>query len=154
VKGFWTQALAIIAVEKTLVTPDDLEKINLSLCELHYRHTTISGRTLFYAAKSTGWISTGALTTVLAGITGSSIELASAMSVAVDFFYQLWKEPTISDLQREALVFAVLDAIAQQKNRIEIIKYAGALIPIRFHLTPIAGKHLLKLVAAWRSIRT
>ncbi len=154
VKGFWTQVLAIIAVEKELVTLDDLEKINVSLCELHYRHTTISGKTLLYAAKSVGWINNGAFTRVLAGITGLSIELGSAMSVAVEFFYQLWKEPAISDLQRESLVFAVLDAIAQQKNRVEVIKYAGALIPARFRLSPIAGTHLLKLVAAWRSIRT
>jgi len=154
VKGFWTQMLAIVANEKGLVTVDELEKINVSLCELRYRHTTISGRSLFYAAKSTGWVSTGVFTTVLAGITGPRIELMSAMSVAVEFFYQLWKEPAISDLQREALVFAAFDAIAQQKNRIEIIKYAGALIPARFRLFPVAGTHLLKLVAAWRSIRT
>jgi predicted nucleic acid-binding protein len=154
VKGFWTQVLAIIAVEKGLITLDDLEKINVSLCEMHYRHTTISGKTLLYAAKSVGWINNGAFAKVLAGITGLSIELGSAMGVAVEFFYQLWKEPAISDLQRESLVFTALDAIAQQKNRIEVIKYAGVLIPARFRLSPVAGTHLLKLVAAWRSIRT
>ncbi|MDO8572921.1 MAG: hypothetical protein Q7S11_04110 [bacterium] len=153
VKGFWTQVLAIIAVEKELITTDDMEKINVSLCELRYRHTTISGRSLLYAAKSAGWVSTGPFTTVLAGITGPSIELVSAMGVAVEFFYQLWKEPTISDLQREALVFAALDAIAQQKNRLEVIKYAGSLIPARFRLSPVAGNHLLRLITAWRSIR-
>ncbi|GEM_PF-441694 len=154
VKGFWTQILAIVAAEKELITADDLEKVNVSLCELRYRHTTISARSLLYAAECTGWVSTGAFTTVLAGIAGPSIELGSAMGVAIEFFYQLWKEPAISDLQREALVFSVLDAIAQQKNRVDVIRYAGVLIPARFKLSPVAGTHLLKLVAAWRSIRT
>lgn len=153
VSGFWTQTLAIVAFEKNLIVTDDLEKVNVSLCELGYRHTTISGATLLYAAKSTGWSNTGVLTTVLAFITGSNIELQSAMGVVVEFFYQLWKEPSLSDLQREALVFGVLDALAQQEDRIKIIRLAGVLLPLRFRLTPIAGNHLLRLITAWRSIR-
>ncbi len=153
VKGFWTQALVIIGAEKKLITPEELEKINVSLCGLHYRHTTISGSTLFQAAKSTNWSNTGTFTNVLSTVTGTAIELQSAMFVIVDFFYQLWKEPTLSDLQRESFVFGVLDAVSQQKDRLEVIKYAATLIQIRFKNTQIAGKHLLKLLVAWRSIR-
>ena len=153
VNGFWTQILALVAAEKELITVDELEEINISLCGLHYHHTTISGQTLFHAARLAGWTSTGVFTTVLAGIAGPSIELKSAMMVAVDFFYQLWKEPVLSDLQREAFVFAALDAISQKKNRIDTIKYAGVLIPLRFRLAPVAGKYLQRLITAWRSIR-
>lgn len=154
VKGFWTQTLGIVGLEKGVITLEELEKINISLCELHYRHTTVSGSTLLYAAKKSGWTSAHAFTTVLAGITGPNIELGSAMGVVVEFFYQLWKEPLLSDPQREALVFVAFDAMAQKRDRLEIIKYAGALIPLRFRLNPIPGKHLLRLLIAWRSIRT
>ena len=50
-----------------------LEKINISLCGLHYRHTTINGQTLLYAAKSTEWTNIGDFTEVLTGITGPAI---------------------------------------------------------------------------------
>lgn len=153
VRGFWTQILAFISARNESITTDNLEIINTSLCKMHYRHTIISGKTLLYAAKSSGWTNTGVFTEVLAGISGRNIEIKSAISTTVDFFFQLWKEPTISDLQREGLVFTTIDAITQQKNRVEVINFLGALVPIRFHLTPITGKHILRLLTAWRSIR-
>ena len=153
VKGFWTQALAILGLHRKLISSEELEKINASLCSLNYRHTTISGQTLFHAAKTAGWTNTDMFTIVLDTLNSPTIELRSSMIVIVDFFYRLWKEPVLSDFQREALVFAVLDTIAQRKSRIEILKFAAVLIPNRFLLIPIAGKHLLKLLAAWRSLR-
>lgn len=154
VDGFWTQVLAIAGFDKGTVTSEELEAMNTSLCELNYRHTTISALTLMHTARKMNWVAAGSFTTVLVGITGPKIEIGSAMVVAVEFFYQLWKEPVLSDLQREGLVFAVLDAVAQGKDRVEVIKYAAALIQRRFQQAPVAGKHLLRLVAAWRSIRT
>lgn len=154
VKGFWTQALALAAVNRGTLTPSELEEINVSLCELNYHHTTISSQTLLHAAGKTGWTAVGPFTTVLSGITGPKIEIGSAMGVATEFFHLLWREPVLSDLQREGLVFAVLDAVSQGKDRVELIKYAAAFIQHRFQLAPVPGKHLLKLVAAWRSIRS
>lgn len=154
VDGFWTQVLAIVGLGKGTVTSEELEAINTSLCGLNYRHTTISALTLMHTAKKMGWIASGSFTLVLGGITGPKIEIGSAMGVAVEFFYQLWREPALSDLQREGLVFAVLDAVAQGKDRVEVIKYAAALTQRRFQLLPVAGKHVLRLVAAWRSIRS
>lgn len=154
VKGFWTQVLAIVGLDKGTLAPDELEAVNTSLCELNYRHTTISALTLMHTARKATWTPTGSFTTVLAGITGPRIEIGSAMGVAVEFFYHLWKDPAVSDLQRESLVFGVLDAVAQGKERVEVLKYAAALTQRRFQLAPIAGKHLLKLLAAWRSIRS
>lgn len=154
VKGFWTQILAIVGLDKGVITTDELEVVNTALCGLNYRHTTISAQTLMHTASKMDWNAAGSFTMVLAGITGPRIEIGSAMGVAVEFFYQLWRKPTLSDLQREGLVFAVLDAVAQGKDRVEVIKYAAALTQRRFQLVPVAGKHVLRLVAAWRSIRT
>lgn len=153
VRGFWTQVLAIVAAEKKFIFSEDLEKINISLCELNYSYTTINGSTLFYAAKSSKWINEGVFVKVLANITGLNTELKSTMGVVIDFFYQLWKEPTLSDSQRESFVFATFDLVTQQKDRMKVMKFAEIYIPLRFQLIPIASNHLLRLITAWRSIR-
>lgn len=154
VKGFWTQTLAIAVGIDGGITSEELEKINTSLCERHYRHTTISSKTLLSAAGAAGWSNSGSLGKVLNGITGPGIEIGSAMGVAMEFFHLLWREPEVTDLQREALVFATLDAVAQGRDKVEVIRYAAAIAQVRFRLIPIVvGNHILKLVSAWRLIR-
>ena len=153
VPGIWTQVVAIIAQEKGLIDADQLEKINIDLIIRNYRHTTISAATLLKAAEQANWSNGEPLLSVLNTLSQANIDLKSAVLVAIDFCYLLWKQPLLDD-QRQSIVFAVLDTIARKGSRPEILRMFAALVPIRFRLIPLAGQHLLKVIAAWRSIKS
>lgn len=152
IDGFWTQAVAIMAREKAIITPKELEEVNIGLITRNYNHTTIESTTLLEAARQANWLNVEPFSSVLYTLSRPTVELKSAAMVAIDFCYSLWKEPLI-DFQREGLVFAILDAVSAQRDKIAVFRIFSVMVPIRFRIIPLAGGHLLKLITAWRSIR-
>lgn len=153
VKGFWTQVFATEVLSKESGLSTKLEEVNIALCSLNYHFTMVSGQTLFWAGKTGEWQNYDSLKNVLRFVSSTQVNLDSIIHVLINFFFLIWKDTAISDFQKETLVFLVLDAVAQNQNRLEIAKKISFAIPNRLPLLPVLGQHLLRLVAAWRSIR-
>jgi hypothetical protein len=152
VGGFWTQALAIYALEAGHLSPDDYNQVTTQLVVLNFRHTTINGSVLIEAARRSEWVNKNPFTSVLNTLGGSQLEVGSVVNVAAEFIFLLWRH-LILDFQRDALIMAVLDALTQQRKRDAVVRALEAAIKGRFRLLPLAEVRVRQIITAWRSLR-
>lgn len=153
VQGVWTQAVLIHAAGRDAMTLDEYAKATVRLAQLNYQHTTINAPILLEAAKEAEWVNRQPFAAVIGRLAGPKMEISSAIAVAVDFMFLLWRQP-ITDLHRDGLLMAVLDALTRQGKKEEVLRFLDRGLRIRFRLIPLAEARIRQVISAWQSLRT
>ena len=145
--GIWTQIVLMKCQELNKLDNSVYQKKVIHLVLSNYRHTAINGDTLIEAARQSEWQLDLPLDRVLKTLSGKYCD-DSAIGVAVNFFYQLWREPFMP-YSNSTLIFAVLDAITEERDRRAVLAKFMQAINNKFYLLPFAIKEIEKTVRAW-----
>lgn len=145
--GIWTQIVLMKCQELNKLDDSTYQKKVIHLVLSNYRHTAINGDTLIEAARQSEWQLYLPLDRVLKTLSGKYCD-DSAIGVAVNFFYQLWREPFMP-YSNSTLIFAVLDAITEERDRRAVLAKFMQAINNKFYLLPFAIKEIEKTVRAW-----
>ncbi len=146
--GIWTQIVLMKCQELNKLDDSTYQKTVIHLVLSNYRHTTINGDTLIEAARQSEWQLDLPLDQILRTLSGKYCGEDSAIGVAVNFFYQLWREPFMP-YSNSTLIFAVLDAITEERDRRAVLAKFMQAINNKFYLLPFAIKEIEKTVRAW-----
>ncbi|GAI38602.1 unnamed protein product, partial [marine sediment metagenome] len=88
-------------------------------------------------------------TTVIRTLGGKFSDDVSALIVAVNFLYELWKHLLLAQ-QRGYLILSLLDAVTAERNRGVTLNKLISYVKRRFLLLPLAEKQIISLTNAWR----
>lgn len=145
VDGLWTQILLIHCLNNNILEKNKYDEMIVKLVCSHYYHTSIDADVLIEAARQSKWTSSEPYKTVLQVLRGKSSDDYSALIVATNFLYELWKQP-IMPCQRDFLVLSLLDAITSERNQNAVLDRLISNIKRRFFLLPLAEQRILSLI--------
>ena len=114
----------------------------------NYRHTAINGDTLVEAARESKWQLDSPLDQILKTLSSKYCDEDSAIGVAENFIYQLWQKPFIP--YSRTFIFAVLDAITEERNQQAVLDKFIQAVNSRFALIPFERKKIQETVQMWR----
>ena len=149
VDGVWTQVLLMHCLDSNLLERKIYNELIVRLAASYYHHTSIDADILIEAARQSKWAPSGPYTTVLQVLSGTASDEPSALNVAANFLYELWKQPILSQ-QRDYLILALLDAVTSGRNRRGVISKIAKLVKGRFLLLPLAERQILSLIELWK----
>ena len=146
--GVWTQVVLEICTKRGHLKKDEYIKAVIQLVTANYHHTMIDSDTIIEAARQSEWQLDSPLDRILRTLSGKYCDEDPAIGVAVNFVYQLWREPFMPYSNR-TLIFAVLDAITEERDRRAVLAKFMQAINNKFYLLPLAIKEIEKTVRAW-----
>lgn len=152
VSGFWTQVVALHALNEKLISQEEYSGLVIRLIQLRFRHTTINEAVLLDAARKSGWATGHPFLDVADTLTKPEMELRSIVKVAAEFFYLLWQQP-IFGMRRDSLVVATLDSLTCGRRKDVVLKALEAAIRHRFRFAPLIENDLLRMMVAWYSLK-
>jgi len=152
VKGVWTDCLLRDALAKGILNSDQFMENILALLSLNVHHVSIDSGTLLVAARKAGWKPDHPFTSALFNLSGHRCGENSAVVVAGEFLYALWRE-VLPPLARETLVFTVLETITMHRRRDTVLKKMEQFVAQKFMLWPQAQDALLALIEGWKRNR-
>jgi tetratricopeptide (TPR) repeat protein len=165
IERVWTQVVLMQCQAQALIDRLDYSQMVIKLVALNHHYTSIDAATLIEAARQADWLLKLPLTPLLKflGIDNPNrslilndnqerLSVASAISVFMDFLYELWKLE-ISYERREALVMGVLNALIRGRyNRTAIVNQLLREVRHRFYWLPFDQQRILSLINSWRYI--
>jgi len=151
VESAWTQAILMHCLDNKLIEKTDYNKIIVRLASFHYYHTSIDADVLIQAAQMSKWSISSPFNVVVKSLSANNSDVNSAINVAAEFFYKLWREP-IMPLQRDYIIFGLLDAITVGRNSVSTINSLSNRIHHVFRLLPLAERELLSKISVWQSM--
>ena len=146
--GIWTQIVLMKCQELNKLDNSTYQKKVVHLVLSNYRHTAINDDTLIEAARQSKWQLDFPLDQILKTLSGRYCDEDSAIRVAVNFVYQLWQKPFIP--YSRTFIFAVLDAITEERNRQAVLDKFMRAINSKFSLLPFERKKIEETVQLWR----
>ncbi len=146
--GVWTQVVLEICTKRGQIKKDEYIKAVIQLVTANYHHTVIDGDTVIEAARQSKWQLDFPLDRVLRILSGKYCDEDSAIGVAVNFVYQLCQTPFIP--YSRAFIFAVLDAITEERNHQAVVDKFMRVVNSRFALIPFERKKIQETVQMWR----
>ena len=146
--GVWTQVVLEICTKRGHLEKDEYIKAVIQLVTANYHHTMIDSDTIIEAARQSEWQLDSPLDRILRTLSGKYCDEDPAIGVAVNFVYQLWREPFMP-YSNSTLIFAVLDAITEERDRRAVLGKFMQAINNKFYLLPLAIKEIEKTVRAW-----
>lgn len=120
----------------------------MKLVVSNYRHVAVDATILEAAARAERWHPTGAFARVVDTLKGPDTQVHSAIIVAVEFFRIVWFALVLPQ-QRDALVMAVLDALAVGRNQNEVLDIVRIAVRAKFVLLPLAAKDFDRVLNLW-----
>jgi len=152
VEGVWTQSVLMQLLEKGLIERIDYNKLIIRLVSSHYHHTSIDSDILLEAAKMSKWSNSDPFNVVAKALSAYNTDEISAINVAAEFLYKLWREP-IMPHQRDYIIFGLLDGISIGRNNNQLVTTLSTHISTTFRLLPIAEQELLSKISVWHSMQ-
>ena len=146
--GIWTQIVLMKCKELNKLDNSAYQKKVIHLVLSNYRHTAINGDTLVEAARESKWQLDSPLDQILKTLSGKYCDEDSAIGVAENFVYQLWQKPFIP--YSRTFIFAVLDAITEERNQQAVLDKFIQAVNSRFALIPFERKKIQETVQMWR----
>ena len=152
VESFWTQVLLMSMLSYKQVTEDEYYEVILQLVHLKYRHTTINGQIILYAAKKANWSNADTFAEILETLRGTQMEIHSVAGVLVEFMFHLWQQPVL-DFQRDVLVMAALEVLSDQRDDRAVVRLMRVAVEIRFRMIPLTEARVQQVISAWEALR-
>ena len=149
VDGVWTQLVLMYCLGHGFLEKAKYDKITVKLASAYYFHTSVDADTLIEAAKQAEWKADYPFTTVVQILNGRTSDVDSALRVAVDFLYQLWRQ-SILPVQRDNLTSELMGSIIDGRNRINTLNLFGQYVQIRFVILPLAERQILATLETWK----
>ncbi|MGB7290549.1 MAG: tetratricopeptide repeat protein [Thermodesulfobacteriota bacterium] len=151
IEGLWTQIILMDCLNKNIVEKAKYNEIVIKLACSHYYHTSIDADVLIEAARQAKWAPSEPYTTVLQILSGKKSDELSALIVATDFLFELWRQPILAQ-QRDYLILSLLDVIVTGRNGRRILDGLILNIKKRFFVLPLAEKQVLLLIEIWKQV--
>ena len=120
----------------------------MKLVVSNYRHVAVDATILEAAARAEQWHPTGAFARVVDTLKGPDTQLQSAIVVAVEFLRIAWFALVLPQ-QRDAIVMAVLDALAVGRKQNEVLDIVRVAVRTKFVLLPIAARDFDRVLNLW-----
>jgi hypothetical protein len=152
VKGIWSQIILERLARDGAISSELHELAVIELACLNYRHTAINAKVLIRAARLASWNQAYPLESVWSTLSPAKSNMSSALQVAVEFVYLLWREK-LPLHQYENLVMGILTAITSSAtitNQYLLLEKFEAILANKLHLAPVAVSQLEDIVANWR----
>jgi len=133
VKGVWTQPLLLNLLEAKLIAQEEYDEVLIELISKHYQYVSFNAKTIVAAAKQAGWAPGPPLVTTLDAFKDSDIDIGPLLNIAAQFLYEVWKQPGVDVVRRNALLAALLvrllardgankpTLVAELNKRVEIV---------------------------------
>ncbi len=148
VEGVWTQVMLMHCLHNNILEKAKYNELVVKLACSYYYHTSIDSSILIEAASQSKWVPSQPYTTVQQILSGKTSEESSALIVATDFLFELWKQPILPE-KRNYLIMSLLDAITIGRNRPKVLDKLISNIKRRFILLPLAEREILSLIEIW-----
>lgn len=147
VDGVWLQPAMMEAMKKDVLSKEKYSETVVWLSEANISFIAFENGTLFTLAGMDDWKVSDRIKLLLNRLGGKNIELQSALSVAINFLIDVWKQP-ISVHDKKHLTFAVLNGLISEKP--ELIQQYVAFVIRNGHKFPAQGRQaLLNALKEW-----
>ena len=151
IDGVWTQPIMMHFVKEEHLEKSKYCEMVVKLVCSNYYHTSIDAYVLIEAAKQANWTPSDPYITVAKVLRGDSADERSAVIVAVNFLYELWKQPIMYE-QRECLILKLIDIITEKRKRQLVLEHLVIAIRERFKLLPLAAMNIIDLIDKWKKL--
>jgi tetratricopeptide (TPR) repeat protein len=151
-RGVWTQIVLQVQLVRGKVTEDDYKNFVIQLANSNYHHVGIGPDILLEAAKQAGWLPKYPLEEPIKLLSRPETTLQSIIIVLANFFYELYKQPTLVD--KSYVVNFVLDTVTKNHDRKLFLPVMRRAIEVRFKLVPSLSKELLEIIGAWERLHS
>lgn len=148
VDGVWTQIVLHHCLEKGIVDKREYNSFAIDLVKANHIHTSIDADILLQAANQSNWVVSEPYSIVSQTLSGNQSDEDSAIGVATNFMYMLWRQPILAQ-RRDYLILNMLDTLTNNRNRRQVIGKLISFIKMRFKLIPLAERELSILIKAW-----
>lgn len=152
VKGVWTQAILLHAIQERGLSRSVYDSTTLSLIRLGYRLITVDAGILLHAAREANWLPEEPFESVVQRLKHDECNDVSAIGVAVNFLYELSQQP-ITTFRQDALLFRMLDVLMLGRRMPRTLKQLVEGVRQRLRLNPFAAADYLAVIQAWQSRR-
>jgi hypothetical protein len=150
VQGVWTQVVLNYCLLEKSVNETLYRKATLGLAQRGYSYTMIDAKTLLEAVKLSDWQVRPIYTAALTAITNPDTTFESALSVTVDFLYQLYLEINIEIIDpRDAIVHELLKTMPKSYGVRVFTQNLKPLILDKFRLIPFQAKKVMEAIDSW-----
>jgi len=149
VDGAWTQIVLMYCLNTNVLEKANYNEMIVKLVCSYYYHISIDPDILIEAARQSQWSPSQPYTTVIQALGGKFSDEVSALIVAVNFLYELWKQLPLAQ-QRDYLILSLLDAITAERNRRVTLNRLISYVKRRFFLLPLAERQIISLTNMWR----
>jgi hypothetical protein len=155
VPGVWTQGVLKYCLLQQTSNEPLYRKAVLGLVARGYTFTTVDAETLVESLKSTELGVQSVYKLVLRTLANEHIRQEYAISVVVNFLYQLYLDIAITYSQlidpRDELVFELLKSMTLKRSATSFIYNLKQAIHKRFQLIPLQKKQVLTTINAWEA---
>ena len=150
VQGVWTQVVLNYCLLEKSVNETLYRRATLGLAQRGYSYTKIDAKTLLEAVKLSDWQVRPIYTAALTAIANPDTTFESALSVTVDFLYQLYLELNIEIIDpRDAIVHELLKVLPKSYGVRVFIQNLKHLIVDKFRLIPLQAKKVIEAIDSW-----
>jgi tetratricopeptide (TPR) repeat protein/nucleoside phosphorylase len=150
VQGVWTQVVLHYCLIEKSVNETLYRRATLGLAQRGYSYTMIDAKTLLEAVKLSDRQVRPIYTAALIAIANSNTTFESALSVTVDFLYQLYLEINIEIIDpRDAIVHELLKTMPKSYGVRVFTQNLKPLILDKFRLIPFQAKKVIEAIDSW-----
>ena len=152
VEGVWSQAVLIHCLKSDNIGKDKCNEAVVKLANLHYYHTGIDSGVLIEAARQSDWSTNSQpLISVFRLLGGDYCDENSALSVGVQYLYELWKQPILVH-QRSDLILDLIGAVTTGRDRRKVLSRITNYVRAQFVLLPLAEREVISLIGIWKQL--
>ncbi len=152
VDGVWTQIVLMNCLDANILKKAKYNEMTIKLVCSYYYYTSIDPDVLIEAARQSKWVPSEPYRTVIQLLGGEYSDEPSALIVAANFLYELWKQSVVLAQRRDYLILSLLDAITAKRNRGVILNRLISYVRRRFLLLPLAERQIIALIGAWKKM--
>ncbi len=150
VQGVWTQVVLHYCLIEKSVNETLYRKATLGLAQRGYSYTMIDAKTLLEAVKLSDRQVRPIYTAALIASANPNTTFESALSVTVDFLYQLYLEINIEIIDpRDVIVHELLKTIPKSYGVRVFTQNLKPLILDKFRLIPFQAKKVIEAIDSW-----
>ena len=149
IDGIWTQILLMYCRHTLLIDDKNYNNMSIKLACSNYYHTSIDSYILLEAARQSEWLPKLLYTRVLNHIRGKHSSEETAINVAANYIFLLWKEPLLPE-QRQYLLLSLLNYLTMERNPANVLNILSNVVNIKMNLLPLAINDVLSILNSWR----
>lgn len=152
VTGVWTQPVLMFLLDNNLIDRDTYSKAVARIAALNFQHVGIDGQVILAAARKAEWLPQHPFDAVVRRLGNQYSLEPEALRVAVDFIYELYRQPIIPEKQ-DALILKLLDALMIGRPHRVSLEKLTRLMKARFYLLPFEAERLTALFKVWEDLK-